>query len=104
MPWAKKANGLPLVIAGSNCLKLPAAAFLGFANTFSPFLLALSFKASKSDFLINTSPLTSSKSGNELSDSFSVSGIDLIVLILDVISSPIVPSPLVTPLVRMPFS
>ena len=41
-------------------------------NTFSLFSLALKFKASKSDFLINTSPLTSSRDGKECSDSFSV--------------------------------
>ena len=93
-----------LVIAGSSCLRLPAAAFLGFANTFSPFCVALKFKSSKSDLLINTSPLTSSKSGKECSDSFSLRGIDLIVLILEVMSSPSVPSPLVTPLVKIPFS
>ena len=92
------------MIAGSNCLKLPAAAFLGFANTLSPFCFALRFRALKLGLLINTSPLTSTRSGKGFTDSLRVSGIDLMVLMLEVISSPKVPSPLVMPLVRMPFS
>ena len=35
MPWAIIFRGLLATIFESNCLKLPAAAFLGFANFFS---------------------------------------------------------------------
>ena len=36
-PYINIFRGLFEVTEGSNCLKLPAAAFRGLANTFSPF-------------------------------------------------------------------
>ena len=52
------------VILESNCRKLPAAQFLGFAKgTNSFFIYFSSFKFSKSLLLIKTSPLTSNNSG-----------------------------------------
>ncbi len=96
-------NGLFAVFRGSNCRKLPAAAFLGLTKVFSPFLRAIAFIFSKPFFGIKTSPRTSN-----LSDNFlflrNRNGIDLIVRIFSVISSPVSPSPRVAPRTNTPFS
>ena len=81
-------------ILGSNCLKLPAAAFLALANFFSLSFLLIS----KNPFFeIKISPLTSTIFGGLLSYNFK--GIDFIVFIFFVTFSPICPSPLVDPAV-----
>ena len=64
----------------------------------------LEFKSSKSSFRINTSPLTSIKSGKEIISSLKIKGIPLMVYRLDVISSPVLPSPRVEPLINYPYS
>ena len=53
---------------------------------------------------MKTSPLTSSKSGIEIISFLKIKGIALIVFRLDVISSPVLPSPRVDPLTNIPFS
>ena len=73
-PWAKKASGLALVTVGSNCLKLPAAAFLGFANIFSPLFSAALLSEMKSGLLMNTSPLTSKDCGIFTPEEFNFEG------------------------------
>ena len=87
---------------GSNCLRLPAAQFLGFAKIALLSFVCSSFSILKSRWLIKTSPLISNKFGNvfDLIDN----GIALIVYKLWVISSPINPSPLVDPYWKIPFS
>ena len=86
----------------SNCLIAPEAAFLVllYSSRFN-FLRSL-LKSSNDDFGKYTSPLTSTISGGDLSNSFR--GIDFIVFKLLVISSPIFPSPLVEPCTKIPFS
>ena len=88
--------------AESCILKVPEAAFLGLAKGASPFATFSSLIFSKELIGINPSPRTSKVVGN-LSE-LTVSGIRRIVLTFSVISSPLVPSPRVTPLIKRPFS
>ena len=85
------------MISLSNCLRLPAAAFLGFANLILLFLLSVT----KSSRVIKTSPLISIMFGGFKVLSFF--GISIIVLILFVTTSPTSPFPLVTPSFKIPF-
>jgi hypothetical protein len=87
------------VIFESSCLKLPAAAFLGFAKSCSPFFALSMLIFSKSAFFITTSPRISIKDFSSIS-----SGIEKIVFALFVTSSPTVPSPLVIACFKIPFS
>ena len=76
------------------CLKDPPAAFRGFAN--------LSFKFSKIFLPIYISHLISNNLGTCVV--LIVLGIESIVFKFSKISSPIIPSPLDNPLIRIPFS
>ena len=71
-------KGILFVSSGFFCLKVPDAAFLGFAN--------LSFNELKSLLFIKTSPLMSISSGRFFP--FKMIGISFIVLRFSVISSP----------------
>ena len=88
-----KFRGIFFVSSGFFCLNDPDAAFLGFAN--------LSFKFSKSLFLIKTSPLISISSGKSFEIIFL--GISLMVERFKVMSSPSFPSPLDNPFSSFPF-
>ena len=87
---------------GSFCLSEPAAAFLGLANLGLPASSSKSFNSSKDLSGKKTSPLTSRRSGISLP--VNSVGIDLIVLIFSVTSSPVTPLPRVSALVNLPFS
>ncbi len=76
---------------GSSWRRLPAAAFLGFTNVFSPFSAAIRFISRKPGIDMKTSPRTSSSSGGDFPASRS--GTLWIVRMLCVTSSPTVPSP-----------
>ena len=91
-------KGLLWLIEVSSCLKLPAAAFLGFANLDLFSNLELSF--SKSLLFKKTSPLISIKAGKFF---FNLDGMFFIFEIFSVTSSPINPSPLVPAETRFPF-
>ena len=97
--YIKADNLLLAVIFESNCLREPAAALRGFANNTSLFFSLSAFNKSKDLRGKYTSPLTS----NDLL-SFKTFGIENIVFILSVTSSPIVPSPRVAALTSLPFS
>ena len=92
-------KGLLAVNFGSNCLRDPAAKFLGFANTWSSCSSCCSFTFLKSSFDMYTSPLTTISSL-----SFILRGILLIVIKFLDISSPITPLPLVAPYWNSPLS
>ena len=89
------------VINESNCLKLPAAQFLGLAKAVSLLANLSLFSNLKSVWLIKTSPLISISPGKYFE--FIVFGISLIVLRFSVISSPSMPSPLERPVAKIPF-
>ncbi len=82
----------------SFCRREPAAAFLGFFGSGSPFFSCNSHSSAKLERGIYTSPRTS----NSGSFSGMFNGIVRIVLRLGVISSPINPSPRVEPSVNTP--
>ena len=84
------------MIAGSNKRNDPAAAFLGFANKASLSSSLILLSSRKLLRGMNTSPRTSKKSIFSLPIGM-VSGIDLMVLKLAVISSPSFPFPRVAP-------
>ena len=104
-PCINSFNGLEAVTSGSNCLKLPAAAFLGFAKIFFPDSFEDSFIFLNSKDSIKTSPLTSKELGIFAISSFLINsnGTEGNVLILWVMSSPIVPSPRVAAFSKTPF-
>ena len=87
---------------GSNCLSAPEAAFLVLLYSSKSNFLRSLLNSSNDDLGKYTSPLISTISGGDLSNSFR--GIDFIVFKLLVISSPILPSPLVEPCTKIPFS
>ena len=82
IPCAKNFKGLDAATLGSNCLRLPAAAFLGLAKIFSESALAFLFISLKSYISIKTSPLISIKLGALILDSRRDKGIEGMVLIL----------------------
>ena len=98
--YAKKPNFLDAVTLESNCLTDPAAAFLGFANSGKEFCILKLLILSNSELEIKISPLISISSGYL---PFRVFGISSMVLILSVIFSPCLPSPLVAPRINLPF-
>ena len=98
IPWGINLRGLLWLIEISSCLRLPAAAFLGFANLDLLSNLELSF--SKSLLFKNTSPLITINSGKSF---FNFDGIFLIFNIFSITSSPINPSPLVPADIKFPF-
>ena len=100
IPWAINCRGRAAVSLGSSCRRLPAAAFLGLANSFSSRARCVLFSSSNPDLVMNTSPLTSSLAGNTVSRN--ASGILFIVRILEVTSSPVVPSPRVAARTSLP--
>ena len=87
---------------GSRSFKDPAQAFLGLANGSLLSLIRFLFKSSNLFLFRKISPLTSSIEGGLLPNNFN--GIDFIVLIFSVTSSPVIPSPLVAACIRYPFS
>ena len=93
-PYAKYFKGILEVSFEFFCLKDPPAAFLGFENFCSIFL--------KSFLLMKISLLISSNFGTFAPLIFV--GILVIVFRFSKISSPIIPSPLERPLVKIPFS
>ena len=76
IPCAKNFKGLEAATLGSNCLRLPAAAFLGLAKIFSELNFALLFISLKSLVSIKTSPLISIKLGAFILDSIRDRGIE----------------------------
>ena len=91
-------KGLLAVNLESNCLKVPAAKFLGLANNWSPCSSCNSFIFSKFSLDIYTSPLTTTSSVSLI-----FKGIVFTVLKFSVISSPTTPLPLVAPFSKTPF-
>ena len=79
---AKNFKGLDAVILESSCLKLPAAAFLGLAKTFSELDFALRLIFLKSSISMNTSPLISINLGGSISVTLKDKGMEGMVLIL----------------------
>ena len=92
-------KGLLAVNFGSNCLSVPAAKFLGFANICKPCSSCFSFILLKLSLDMYTSPLTTISSLLSI-----LRGIFFIVIKFLDISSPITPFPLVAPYLNSPLS
>ena len=99
--YKKHSKGLLATSLESRSLILPEAVFLGFINKDSPDNSRFLFRALNESFSIIISPLISNSSGKVSLDN--LSGIEFKVFRLVVISSPCTPSPLVRPLIKVPF-
>ena len=100
-PCTIKPSGLLAVIFGSFCRSDPAAALRGLANSGLPASPSCSLSLWNPATGKKTSPLTSNSSG--MSDPDSRMGTASMVRMLGVTSSPVVPSPRVTPRTSAPF-
>jgi len=100
MPWMIASRGLLAVTRGSFCRSDPAAEFRGLANAGLPASSRDSFSLPNASTGRKTSPRTSSVAGQ--SEPFSRAGIEAIVRMFGVTSSPVRPSPRVAALTSAP--
>ena len=98
----KKQSNFLLATSPESCsLSEPEAVFLGLANTGNPSAFLCLLSSLKAELGKITSPLTSIFLGKS---PINLSGIEDMVLMLLVTTSPVVPSPLVTALISSPSS
>jgi hypothetical protein len=100
-PWTITSSARLAVTRGSFCRSEPAAELRALANAALPASVSRAFSSSNAVSGRNTSPRTSRISGKP--DPVSRAGIESIVRMFGVTSSPVRPSPRVAPRVRMPF-
>ena len=100
-PQKKISSGRDAASFGSSWRRLPAAAFLGLTNVFSPFSAAMRFISLNPGMDMKTSPRASSSPGGAFPASRS--GTLLMVRMLWVTSSPTLPSPRVAATSSNPF-
>ena len=93
MPWMIASRAREAVTRGSFCRSDPAAEFRGLANAALPASSSDSFSFPNASTGMNTSPLTSRTAG--WPEPFSRVGMEEMVRMFGVTSSPVRPSPLV---------
>ena len=100
MPWMIASRAREAVTRGSFCRSDPAAEFRGLANAGLPASSSDSFSFPNASTGMNTSPLTSSTAG--WPEPVSRVGMEEMVRMFGVTSSPVRPSPLVAALTSAP--
>ena len=100
MPWMMASSAREAVIRGSFCRSDPAAELRGLAKAGLPASSSDSFSLPNASTGMNTSPRTSSVAG--WPEPFSRAGMEPMVLMLGVTSSPVRPSPRVAALTSAP--
>ncbi len=100
-PWTITSSARLAVTRGSFCRSEPAAELRALAKAALPAPVSRAFNSSNAVTGRNTSPRTSSVSGKP--DPVRRAGIELIVRMFGVTSSPVRPSPRVAPRARIPF-
>ena len=100
MPWMMASSARDAVIRGSFCRSEPAAEFRGLANAALPASSSDSFSFPNASTGMNTSPLTSRVAG--CPEPASRAGMDEMVRMFGVTSSPVRPSPRVAALTSAP--
>ena len=100
MPWMMASSGRLAVTRGSFWRSDPAAEFRGLANAARPASSRLSFSFPNASTGRNTSPLTSRVAGYP--EPVSRAGMEAIVRMFGVTSSPVRPSPRVAALTSAP--